>query len=122
MPKHQLFYEKVNDEIIPFWYVLSFQNHEINWDKYVIFIEYRYPFEYESRSYFDNSIFSYSVRISDLIFSNNSSRFGINLKNIRNKIQLHGLDPMMFQQLIIPLPDINDFLKLIPNKTMRCIN
>lgn len=119
MPKHQLFYEKVNDEIIPFWYVLSFKKLEIKWDKYVMFIEYRIPFEYESRTYFDNSIFSYSLRSSDLIFSNNSSRFGINLRNIRNRIQQHGLDPMMFDQFIIPFPDVNEFLKLIPNKTMR---
>lgn len=117
MPQQRVYFEYINEELVPYWYVLTFQPCEINWDKPVLYFEVIQPFEYIERWEFDESLLSTSIYLSDLIINPVSpTELGIDLRSIKNRILKHGVDPDVILQLIIQFPDIDDVLQLMPNE------
>lgn len=120
MPKHQLFHEKVDGQIIPYWYVISYKDNELNWDKYVLYIDYQLPYQYQNRNNFNDSIPSISLDISDFIFlQSDLTRFCINLKKLKKRIHQYNLSPSMFKQFIIPVPYLNPLLDFIQTQVTK---
>lgn len=120
MPKQRVYYDYVNGELVPYWYVLTFKNIEISWDKSGFFFDAIAPFQYFNRDQFDDSILSTSIYMTDLIFNEKCpERIGINLKRVRQRISKFNVCPSEIRQFIIPIPDIDEFLKLLPNRKSK---
>lgn len=117
MPKQRVYYDYVNEELVPYWYVLTFKNNEITWDKNSFFFDAIAPYEYLNRDQYNDSIISVSIYMNDLIFNTDQlNRIGINLKNVSQRVRKYNVCPSEVKQFIIPIPDINDVLKLLPNR------
>ncbi len=117
MPQQRLYYEYENGELIPYWYTLTFEMGEINWDKPAYYFDAIKPFECIERSEFDESLISISMQLSDFIFNVNSpNRLGISLRRVKNLIERHGVDPCVVQRFILSTPELNDLLAYLPMK------
>ncbi|MEH7122073.1 hypothetical protein V7127_02390 [Bacillus sp. JJ1773] len=115
MPQQRMYYEYVDQQLIPYWYVLTFSPCELNWDKHVFYYDVIKPFEYIERGDFDESVISMSIHLSDLVFNHNlPEQIGINLYSIRKRIESYGVDPDVVRQLIIPTPELENFIELLP--------
>lgn len=115
MPQQRLYYDFMDGQLIPFWYVLSFDPGEINWEKSAFYYNAIKPFTFIERSEFDESLISMSMQLSDLIFNlDHLYRIGINLKSLRKRIERHGVDPYVVKQFILSVPELNDFLAYLP--------
>jgi hypothetical protein len=117
MPQQRLYYEFMETQLVPYWYVLTFQPSEINWDKPVYYFTPIAPFEYVERYEFDDSLINVSIQLSDFVLNSDMpNRIGINLKNVKNRIERHGVDPYVVRQFIMAPPDINELMSLLPNQ------
>ncbi|MRX54791.1 hypothetical protein GJU41_12480 [Bacillus idriensis] len=117
MPIQRIYYDHVNEELVPYWYVLTFKRNEISWDKNVFFFDAIAPFEYLNRDQYDESIISVSIYMSDLIINPvNPQLIGINLNNVSKRVLKYAVFPSDVKQFIIPIPDINEVIKLLPNR------
>ncbi|MCM3111642.1 hypothetical protein [Lederbergia lenta] len=114
MPQQRLYYEFVDNQLIPYWYVLTFQHQEIDWEKSIIYYDAISPFEYVERHEFDDTQVSMLIHLSDLIFNQNTQSIGISLKNVRKRIDRYGVDPYIVQQFVLSIPDLDDFLTFLP--------
>jgi hypothetical protein len=115
MPQQRLYFEYVDNELIPYWYVLTFQTSEINWDKPVFYFEAIKPFEYVERDEFDESKISMSIYLTDLILNDQSpKKMGINLNTIKSRLIRYKVDPGIVRQFIISAPEVYDLLELLP--------
>jgi hypothetical protein len=117
MPQQRLYYEYIDEQLIPYWYVLTFQLGTINWEKSVLHFYCIAPFEYVERHEFDESLINVSIQQSDLVFNPAiPNRIGINLISVKNRIKKHGVDPYVVQQFIISTPDLNEILTMLPKQ------
>ncbi|MGG3803119.1 hypothetical protein [Metabacillus fastidiosus] len=117
MPRQRIYYDYVNEELVPYWYVITFKHHQIDWDQSTLYFQVTAPFEYFDRDNFDDSILSLSILMSDIVIhKNDPSKIGIHLKRIKETLLNHGADPSLCRQFIIQIPDIQDILHLLPNK------
>jgi hypothetical protein len=117
VPKQRVFYDYIDGNLVPYWYVLSFRYNEIPWDQETYFFEINAPFEYFGQHDFDDSILSASVNIEDLITNEIlETKLGLNLNKIKQRLYKHGTYPDEVTQFIIQLPDIEEILCLLPNK------
>ncbi|OAK72656.1 hypothetical protein [Lederbergia galactosidilytica] len=115
MPQQRLYYDFMDGHLMPFWYVLSFDPGEIDWDKQAFYYDAIKPFVFIERGDFDESLISMSISLSDLLFNMDfPNRIGINLKRLKRKIESHRVDPYVIQQFILSTPEINDFLMFLP--------
>jgi hypothetical protein len=115
MPQQRLYYEYVDGELIPYWYVLSFQSFEVNWDKPIFYFDAIKPFEYIDRDEFDDSKVSMSISLSDLVFNYESpGRIGIRIAVIKKRLEVHKVDPYVVNQFIISVPEVNELLEMLP--------
>ncbi|WP_243299735.1 hypothetical protein [Bacillus litorisediminis] len=124
MPQQRIYHDYINEKLVPFWYVLTFRPCEVNWDKHVHYFEIIAPFEHFNRDDFNDSIISTSLYLSDLIISESKpNQLGIYLKKVKHRILQHGIDPELVLQFIVPIPDIDEVLKLIPyNRTISFLS
>lgn len=117
MPRQRVYYDYVDGNLVPFWYVITFRSYEIPWEQETYNFEVIAPFEYFDRDDFDNSILSTSINIEDLLTNNlHKCQLGLNLNQIKQRILKHGVEPWQVSQFIIQLPDIEEVLKLLPNE------
>jgi hypothetical protein len=117
MPQQRLYFEHVNKLLIPYWYVLTFKPGELYWDKPIQFYDAITPFNHVGRDQFNSSLITKRIHLSDFIFNDyNHERFGLNLKTIRRRLELNGVDPYVVQQFILAAPDISEVLSMIPNE------
>ncbi|MDF2534381.1 MAG: hypothetical protein K0R18_538 [Bacillales bacterium] len=117
MPQQRLYYEYMDTQLVPYWYVLTFQPCEIIWDKPVFHFTPIPPFEYVERHEFDESLISVTIQLTDFILNPDiPGRIGINLNNVKLRIERHGVDPYVVRQFIMAPPDINEMLTLLPNQ------
>ncbi|MEK3890205.1 hypothetical protein [Bacillus sp. FSL K6-3431] len=117
MPQQRLYYDYVDDQLIPYWYVLTFRYNQLDWDQTVYYFDAIKPFEFVERDEFDDSFINMSFNLSDLVFNKcYPHKIGINLKCVRKRIELHGVDPCVVRQFILQAPEINEFLEILPTK------
>jgi hypothetical protein len=117
MPQQRLYYEFMDSQLVPYWYVLTFQPCEINWDKPIFHFIPIAPFEYVERHEFDESLINVSIQLSDFILNpDKPERIGINLNNVKKRIEKYGVDPYVVRQFIISPPDISELLSFLPSK------
>lgn len=117
MPQQRVYHEYVNEKLVPYWYVLTFKPFEINWDKQVHYFDVIKPFEHIERDDFDESIISFSINKSDFLINKNyPGKLGVNLNSIKRRIIQECIDPYVVNQFIVPIPDIDEILNLIPNE------
>lgn len=115
MIKQRVYHEYVNEKLVPYWYVLTF--NQLDWDKPVTYFDVHPPFEYFERDMFDDSMPAVSVTMNELILNDDYPRkLGIYLKRVKQRIIEHGWDPTLFRQFIFQIPDIDEVLQLIPNR------
>ncbi len=115
MPQQRLYYEYIDDQLVPYWYVLTFEPCELDWDKPMHYFKAFKPFEFVERDGFDDSQVGISIYLADLVFNKFSpEKVGINLTAVKRRINQHGVDPYMIQQFIISLPELDDLLGLLP--------
>ncbi|WP_102274050.1 hypothetical protein [Cytobacillus massiliigabonensis] len=115
MPQQRLYYEYVNQKLIPYWYVLTFSPSELNWDKHVFYYDAIKPFEFIGRDEYDESLNVIAIKLSDLVFNIDlPGKIGIHLNEIRKRIEKKGIDPAVINQLIIPTPELDNFVKILP--------
>jgi hypothetical protein len=117
MPQQRIYYEYVNQKLIPYWYVLTFSPSELNWDKHVFYYDAIKPFEYIGRDEYDESLIGIAIKLSDLVFNRDlHGKIGIHLSEIRKRVEKNGIDPEIVHQLIIPAPELDDFIKILPEQ------
>ncbi|MCJ8008942.1 hypothetical protein ACFFF5_21245 [Lederbergia wuyishanensis] len=117
MPQQRLYHEFVGNQLIPYWYVLTFDYREIDWNKALYFYEAIWPFEFVERDEFDDSLISYPIYFSDFIFNNLSpNKIGINLKRVKKRMQMDNTDPCIVNQLIVPTYELIDLLHFLPSE------
>ena len=117
MPQQRLYHDYVDNKLIPYWYVLSFELCQINWEKSVYYYEAIKPFEFVERHEFDESLISVSINLSDFIFNYESpNKIGLNLRSIRRRIERYGLDPSLVQQFVLSTPEIEELLMMLPEQ------
>ncbi|MDH5160386.1 hypothetical protein [Heyndrickxia oleronia] len=117
MPQQRIYHEYVNEKLVPYWYVLTFKPFEISWEKPVHYFDVIKPFKYIERNQFDESIITFSLYITDfLINADYPNKLGINLKSIKKRLTVEEIDPEIVHQFIVPIPDVDEVLNLIPNK------
>jgi hypothetical protein len=117
MPQQRLYFEYVDNDLVPFWYVLTFKYGEVNWDNDVFYFTPIQPFEYVERYEFDESLIAVTIFYSDFVFNTSyPEKFGININSVKKRIERHGLDPDIVRQFIISIPDINDLLSMLPTE------
>ncbi|MBL5769042.1 hypothetical protein [Heyndrickxia sporothermodurans] len=123
MPQQRVYHDYVNEKLVPYWYVLTFKPCEIDWDKSVFYFDVIKPFEFIERDEFDESILTFSLKMSDFLVNRDyPNKLGINIKTIKNRILNNGIDPYVVQQFILPYPDVEEILYLVPNKrTMELV-
>lgn len=118
MPQQRIYYEKVDNKLIPYWYVITFDVCEVNWDKSVLYYEAIAPLSFVERDEFDESLASFSVHFSDFIVHRDKpDHLGLNLTTIKKRINRYGVDPYTIRQFIIQLSDIYEIMKLLPKST-----
>jgi hypothetical protein len=117
MPRQRMYHEYVDGELIPFWYVLTFDSSKIQWDKSVLHYEVIKPFDFVERDEFDESIASISIFLSDLIFNETKPNvIGLNLNSIKGRIDRYGIEPELIHQFVLSTPELNDLLELLPTE------
>jgi hypothetical protein len=117
MPQQRLYYEYVDKLLIPYVYVLTFQSHELRWDKPVYFYGAIAPINYVGIEEFDDSLNNSVIYYSDFIFQeHNPTRFGLNLTKIKVRIESHNVDPYVINQLILHNQDISKVMSMIPGE------
>jgi hypothetical protein len=115
MPQQRLYYEYVDEKLIPYWYVLTFRPCELNWDNPIFHFDVIKPFEYVERDEFDESKISMSIYLTDLILNDKSpERMGVNLNTIKSRLIRYKVDPGIVRQFIISAPEVYDLLELLP--------
>jgi hypothetical protein len=120
MPQQRLYKEYVNGKLVPYWYVLTLQPGEMNWNDDYFFFEPIAPFEYIERCEFDESIISTSIYMRDFIRRPSSPHLlGLNLIRMKERIQLLGIDPFLVRQFIVCSEDLNEVLQLLPNERTK---
>ncbi|MFB7302569.1 hypothetical protein [Heyndrickxia sporothermodurans] len=116
MPQQRVYHDYVNEKLVPYWYVLTFKPCEIDWDKSVLYYDVIKPFDYIERDQFDESIITFSLKISDFLVNRDyPNKLGINIKMIKSRISENGIDPYVVHQFILPYPDVEEVLHLVPN-------
>ncbi|GAA0313555.1 hypothetical protein GCM10008967_00030 [Bacillus carboniphilus] len=116
MPNQAIYQEYVNETLVPYCYVLTFETGEINWEKTVFYFEVIEPTVYYEREFYDESIISTSIFLSDLIVSDaHPDKLGLYLPNIKKRINDFGVDPYLVTQFVIPTQDISEVFQLLPN-------
>ncbi|KYD03489.1 hypothetical protein B4102_3407 [Heyndrickxia sporothermodurans] len=119
MPQQRVYHDYVNEKLVPYWYVLTFKPCEIDWDKPVYYFDVIKPFDYIERDQFDESIITFSLKISDFLVNKNyTNKIGINLIAVKKRIQNNFIDPDVVHQFILPYPDVEEILHLVPNTRM----
>ncbi|WP_042348305.1 hypothetical protein [Bacillus massiliigorillae] len=117
MAKQNLYFEYLNDQLVPYWYVLTLEDFEVDWDKRSFFFNVCKPTEHKERNLFDDNKISASINMSDLIISNTKpNEIGINLTSVKRRAEEYGIDPYLINQFVMQIPDINEVLTLLPNK------
>lgn len=117
MPQQSLYYEYVEKQLIPYWYVLTFSPLELNWDKHIHYYDAIKPFEYTGRDEFDQSIISMPFYLSELIFNNDlPGKIGLHLSIIRKRFESEGVDPYLVRQLILLPHELNEFIEILPKE------
>jgi hypothetical protein len=117
MSQQRIYYEYGENDIVPYWFVITFEACELNWDKPIYYFHLDNLMKYEECNAFEESLYSMSLLISDFIFSNiNPGKVGINTSAIKKRILKYNVDPSVIRQLIAPIVVINEVLQLIPNK------
>jgi hypothetical protein len=117
MPQQRMYYEYVDNQLVPFWYVLTFKYGEVNWDNQVYYFSPIQPFEYVERHEYDESLIAVTIFFSDFVFNPSyPEKFGINISSVKKRIEKHGLDSDIVHQFIISIPDINDLLSMLPTE------
>lgn len=116
-PQQRLYYEFVNDKLVPYWYVVTFNCCEIPWHLNSFNFQVIAPFQFMERDEFDENIISATIFISDLIINQDRrNELGINLKKIKDRLcNQYRLDPYLVRQFVIQMPDIEEVLQLVPN-------
>ncbi|UII56673.1 hypothetical protein LS684_04200 [Cytobacillus spongiae] len=117
MPQQRLYHDYVNEQLVPYLYVLTFKPCEIKWDKPVFYFDVTAPFEHFNMDEFDDSLISISISISDIV--NNAAvpnKLGICLESVKNRILRHNVDPYVVTQFVVPTGYIGEVLQLLPNK------
>jgi len=113
MAKQAVYYEEIDGKQYPYWFVISVESGEIDWNKDIYYFEVKAPFEKFSRFDFDEYLMSVSVGPTDIVRSNiQPSILGITLKNIKERIIDNEANPNNVRQLIILMSDIEESLSL----------
>ncbi|MGF2617778.1 hypothetical protein FZC84_12105 [Rossellomorea vietnamensis] len=114
MPQQRIYHEYVNGELVPFWYVLTFQPGEIEWEADAYYFTPIQPFHFEERDQFDDSFVSASLYLEDLLTVERLGQIGINLNRVKKRIDRYGAEPSLVRQFIVQMPDIEDVVQLLP--------
>lgn len=120
MPQQRIFFEYIDNQLIPYWYVLTFKPCELNWDKRVFYYDIIKPFEFVERDEYDESLVSVTIHLSDLVFNHDlPGKIGFNINSVRKRIERNGVDPDVVRQLIISTPELDEFINLLPKERKK---
>jgi hypothetical protein len=112
MPQQRLYYEDVDEKVIPYWYVLTFKPGEIDWNKDFYFYTPIAPFRYIERDNFNDELPYTQIYYFEL-FRDVTERLGIDLFSIKQRMKI---EPSVFRQFVVQIPDIDEVLKLLPKE------
>lgn len=117
LPNQQLYHDYINGELVPYMYVLTFEYDEIDWDEKTYYFDLIKPFDCYEDYYYDESILSVSILITDLIVNDNHpNQLGINLISLKERIEKYGVEAYSVRRFVMQLPDVSEVLELLPNK------
>ncbi|MBY0122198.1 hypothetical protein [Bacillus sp. S/N-304-OC-R1] len=113
MSRQAVYYEEIDGQQYPYWFVINVEDGEINWEKETFYFEVKAPFERFSIFDFDEYQMGVSIGSTDIVRSNTqASILGVTLKNIKKRIIENDGDPNNVRQLIILMSDIEESLSL----------
>jgi hypothetical protein len=111
LSRQAVYYEEIDGKQFPYWFVITIDNGEIDWNKDTFYFEIKAPFEKFSRFDFDEYLMGVSIGSTDIVSSNvHKSTLGITLKNIKKRIIEHDASPEHVRQLIFLMSDIEESL------------
>ncbi|MBS4172075.1 hypothetical protein [Bacillus sp. FJAT-49736] len=117
MPQQRLYHEYINEKLVPYLYVLTFNSSELNWDKPVFYFDLIKPIEFIGLDHMDDSVISISIYQSELLINPSyQNKLGVHLNSVKNRILKHGVDPCVIQQFVLPVVDLNEVLSFLPNE------
>lgn len=117
MPQQRIYYDYIDGKLMPYIYVLTFQNGEINWDKPLFEYEAIKPFKHDDIYDFDHSILTCSIFFTDFIFNNNRPlHFKLNLTSIKSRLERDYIDPYVIKQFVLGTFELQELLQLLPKE------
>ena len=113
MAKQAVYYEEIDGQQYPYWFVISVESGEIDWKKDTYYFEVCAPFEKFSRFDFDEYLMGVSIGPTDIVRSNiQPSILGVTLKNIKERIIDNEANPENVRTFIFLMSDIEESLLL----------
>lgn len=115
MPNQKLYFDYVENELVPYILVITFNSEELKWDKSIYRMKIDICHSTNDLYDIDDSIPTATIYFSDLIFNADiPDTIGINLVSLKRRISDIGVDPFVIHQFVISLPNLNELLRLIP--------
>lgn len=117
MPQQRIYYDYINGKLMPYIYVLTFINGEINWDKPSFEYEVIKPFKHDDFYDFDSSLLTCSIFLSDFIFNDNRPHyFKLNLTSIKARLEQEYIDPYVIKQFVLGTYELQELMQLLPKE------
>lgn len=111
--KISVYYDYWENRLAPLWYVITFRELELDWDKERAYIPITAPFQRKDSEDFDPDLLGLTVTLGDLIVhSEKPGKFGINLKALKERANMHGVDYQEIRQFVIQVGDLEDVLQM----------
>lgn len=110
MISYKIYYDYHEGEQVPIWLILNTRENQINWQSSHLMIPIQTPFDMHPSESFDPDAMNVTILLDDLILRTELNRFGINLKSLKQRLDLHGVSAEEVDNLVIQVADIEDVL------------
>lgn len=116
MVRQAVYYDEIDGQQFPYWYVISLDEGEISWKEDVYYFDISAPFEKFSRFDFDEYDMGVSIDSADIVRSNlKPGVLGITLQRVKDRIIEKEANPEHVRTFIILMSNIEESL-LLSNK------
>ncbi|WP_054704841.1 hypothetical protein [Bacillus sp. JCM 19041] len=83
----------------------------IDWEEQTLTINVQAPFNMHPAEEFDPYAMNVTILIDDLLLTISENVFGINLANVQQRLNLHGVDGTEVDNFVIQVADLEDVLQ-----------
>ncbi|PPA88593.1 hypothetical protein C4A76_08140 [Brevibacillus laterosporus] len=111
--KINVYYDYLENRLAPLWYVITFRETELDWNKERAYIPITAPFQRKEAEDFDPDLLGLTVTLGDLlVHPEKPGKFGINLRALKEQAERHGVDHQEIRQFVLQVGDIEEVLQM----------